>query len=81
LGPGTPPHPAESVSLAEAATLLGVGQDVLIEALQDHGLSAAEAAEARLLTFELDAFRARLQGSDERVQTQLAALRSEFDDA
>ena len=77
--PGKSASPAGSVSLAEAATLLGVGEEVLVAALEDHGLSAAEAAGARLLTSELEAFRERLQGSSERVQAQLAALRGELE--
>lgn len=65
----------QSVSLAEAAALLGVGQGVLVEALVEHGLTEAEAKGARLLMAELDKFRGQLQGDSERVQAELSALR------
>lgn len=63
------------MSLAEAAALLGVGQDVLVEALLEHGLTEQEAKGARLLTVEIDKFRKQLQGDSERVRAELAALR------
>lgn len=70
----------ESVSLAEAATLLDVSEDVLLEALVEHGLTEAAARGSRLLKAELDDYRTRLHGDDVGGRADLAALRDLLDD-
>lgn len=60
--------------------MLGVGDDVLLEALVEHGLSETEARRARLLSTELDTFRRRLHGVSPRARADLSALRDLLED-
>jgi len=70
----------ESVSLVEAAELLGVAEDVLLEALVEHGLGEAEARSSRLLRAELDNYRRHLHGDDDGAAAALSALREVLDE-
>ena len=68
------------MSLAEAAAMLGVEEDVLLLALGDHGLTSPEARGSRLLVAELESFRAQLRTDSERARSELAALRDELEE-
>jgi hypothetical protein len=68
------------VSLAEAAEILGVGEDLLLEAPGDHGMARQEARGARLLVSELESFRTQLRTGDDRARAELSALRDVLDD-
>lgn len=68
-----------SVSLTEAAALLGVAEDVLVEALVEHGMSEVDARGARLLRDELDSYR-HLQPGTGDANAALSALREALDD-
>ena len=68
-----------SVGVAEAAVLLGIAEDVLVEALVEHGMSEAEARNSRLLKDELDNYR-HLQRDAGDANAALSALREALDD-
>jgi len=63
-----------TVTIDEAATQLGVTPDVLVEALVEYGLSESEARTARLLSSEVESYRAKVQRSRERIREQLEGL-------
>jgi hypothetical protein len=69
-----------NVSLAEAAGILGVEVDALVEALGEHGLVGQQAREARLLVSELETFRKQLRDDNERALAELSALRDVLED-
>lgn len=69
-----------TVSLAEAAGILGVEEAALVEALGEHGLVGQQAREARLLVSELESFRKQLRDDSERALAELSALRDVLED-